>query len=129
MHFKLSSIALFTSSLFPLVALAAPMTNVELVQRDKLQTGTAYTAWNKGGWHQQLWSEAATCHNFGDPYADSISSIDVLSGFDCYFFVDVNCENGDNAFGILGPSYVNDLSTLYDGKFNDKLSSWRCHQK
>ncbi|KAK7679421.1 hypothetical protein QCA50_017475 [Cerrena zonata] len=102
--------------------LTGAATSNELARRS-LKLATVWTDSNRGGKAKDLLSSAipTSCFNLDPPFADSISSIEVESGFLCTFYIDASCSGGSMIIEN-GEYYANLIGT----QFQDSISSFSC---
>ncbi|KAI0198489.1 hypothetical protein F4808DRAFT_472786 [Astrocystis sublimbata] len=68
------------------------------------------------------------CVNLSGDLNDKVSSLGPDNPKYCLFYGNFNCNDSEGHFGTFAPGY-DDLSSrsVYNGKFNDKISSYICH--
>ncbi|KAJ7195752.1 hypothetical protein GGX14DRAFT_474306 [Mycena pura] len=87
-------------------------------------TGISCTDSNLGGSCSTnfVTSIPSGCFNYGAPLNDAITSIQVISGFACTFFLNAGCGAGNPSITITGT--VNDLTNI---NFDNAISSYQCN--
>ncbi|KAK7692587.1 hypothetical protein QCA50_004217 [Cerrena zonata] len=103
-------------------AIGAPSPAAQLAPLD-FNVGAVWTNANRGGsaGFLNVGGIPSGCRGFVSPFIDSISSLQVDSGFRCVFFVDANCQGA--SLTVRDGAFVSNL----DGtNFQDSLSSFQC---
>ncbi|KAJ7698482.1 hypothetical protein B0H14DRAFT_785063 [Mycena olivaceomarginata] len=130
MQFTLSKLVAFAVAAQAIgIASAAPVANAtgavsqstSSVSPLDFSTGRVCVNPSLGGACGTLFASSipSQCLNFFASFTDDISSIQVISGFACEFFVDPNCSGA--VLTVTGT--VNDLAGT---NFQDSISSFQC---